>query len=354
MRKQHKGWFLGMMAVLVVISFYAADFFFSAKKEAFPTHSGNDTLAVLKAAYKRPKEVPFPVDNPYSDAKANLGKMLFFETRISRSGMVSCATCHNPAHGWTNGNPKGVGDFHQVLDRRDPVIPNLAWDDLFFWDGRAEGLEEQALNPIRAEKEMNMQLEEAVTRLKSIKGYEALFKAAFPEAQEPITSENIAKAIATFERTVISGEAPFDRWIEGNETAISEAAKQGFVLFNQKANCASCHSGWRFSDGSFHDIGMPDNDIGRGRFLPLLNMQHAFKTMGLRNIADRASYMHDGSLKTLEEVIDHYDNGFVRRESLSDEIKPLGLTPEEKENLVEFLKTLTGKDAPVTIPELPR
>lgn len=317
-------------------------------------NSETKSLEQLKAEYKRTSWTPFPEDNKYSDAKANLGKVLFFEPRISRSKVMSCATCHNPGHNWSDGNGKGVGDYHKPLGRKDPSLLNLAWDDLFFWDGRAEGLEEQALGPIQAEGEMNLSLEEAVKRLKGINEYTNLFKAAFPGEKDPITKENIAKAISTFERTIISGQAPFDKWIKGDDKAISEAAKRGFKLFNGKANCSSCHSGWRFSDGSFHDIGVDDDDLGRGKLLKLPEMQHAFKTVGLRNIDRRAPYMHNGSLKTLMDVINHYDGGFVKRESLSEQIKPLGLTQDEKEELLAFLKTLTSKDNPVTIPELPQ
>lgn len=309
----------------------------------------------MKALYKRPVGSQFPEGNPYSDAKANLGKVLFFETRISRSGMVACASCHNPALGWTNGQRRGVGDYHKPMARKDPTILNLAWDELFFWDGSAESLEKQAVIPIQAAGEMNMSLENLIERLKEITEYKPLFIAAFPDEADPITVDNVAKAIATFERTVISGKAPFDKWIEGDVGAISDDAKRGFLLFNTKANCSSCHSGWRFSDGSFHDIGINDNDIGRGKLIPnVIHMQHAFKTMGLRDISRRNAYMHNGSMTTLKEVIDHYDNGFVMRESLSHEIKPLHLTDQEKKDLEIFMDTLTGENEPITIPELPK
>lgn len=330
---------------------------------AIPAHSagGNaevqrmtDVPAALKGQYHRPATVPFPEDNPHSEAKVRLGKTLFFETRLSRSGVMSCATCHNPGHDWTDGNPKGVGDFHKPLPRKDPTILNLAWDQLFFWDGRAEGLEHQALMPIQAEAEMNMPLDTMILRLKGIAGYRPLFEEAFPGDSVPIRAENVAKAIATFERTVVSQQAPFDRWIAGNETAISESAKKGFLIFNKKGNCAACHSGWNFSDGSFHDIGIDDADIGRGQWVPVPMMQHAFKTVGLRNIARRAPYMHNGSFATLENVIEHYDHGFTKRESLSNEIRTLHLTGQEKIDLVEFLKTLTSHDDPVAVPQMPK
>jgi cytochrome c peroxidase len=284
-----------------------------------------------------------------------LGNMLFFDPRLSGSGMQSCATCHNPAFGWEDGMALGTGHEHKKLKRATPTVENLAWDELYFWDGRAESLEAQTLIPIESDVEMHMTKEKMINMLEDIKEYKPLFEKAFPGESDPINENNVAKAIATFERGIVSEQAPFDLWIEGDEQAISEAAKRGFTVFNKKANCAACHSGWQFSDGSFHDIGLDTPDIGRGKFVPqLLLMQKAFKTTGLRNIERRAPYMHNGSLKTLEEVIDHYDHGFIQRDSLSEEIKPLDLTAEEKADLIAFLKTLTSEDTPVTIPVLPK
>lgn len=315
-------------------------------------------LTKLKAAYARPAEIPYPKENPFSQEKADLGKVLYFDPRLSASGTQSCATCHNPSFSWGDGMGLGTGDGHKKLGRKSPTILNLAWDheaEAYMWDGRKTSLEDQALGPITADKEMNMAIDNLIGHLKEIKGYEPMFKAAFPSEADPLKAENIAKAIATYERGVISGEAPFDKWIKGDESAISEEAKKGFVLYNTKANCAACHSGWRFSDGSFHDIGLKDEDIGRGAHLPnVVSMQHAFKTVGLRNIELRGPYMHNGSLKTLEDVVNHYNDGFAKRESLSDQIKPLNLTAQEKTEIVAFLKTLTSKDKAVDLPVLPR
>lgn len=189
--------------------------------------------------------------------------------------------------------------------------------------------------------------------MKAIEGYRELFKVAYPK--EEISNELIAKALAVYERGVVSGPAPFDKWIEGTESAISEEAKKGFVLFNTKAKCSACHSGWRFTDDSFHDIGIKDKDIGRGKFLKLKSQQHAFKTPGLRSITLRGPYMHNGQEKTLADVIEFYNKGGnVKRDSLSESIKPLGLTASEKNDLEAFLKTLTGNDKPVDLPILPR
>jgi cytochrome c peroxidase len=241
----------------------------------------------------------------------------------------------------------------KLLSRRSPTIINAAYGDIFMWDGRAASLEEQALGPIKTDAEMNLPLGELIERLKSVSEYVTLFQSAFPTAG--ITESSVAKAIATYERTVVSGRAPFDDWIEGDERAIPEAAKRGFVLFNTKARCSLCHSGWRFTDDSFDDTGLPDADIGRGNQMPgVVKMQHAFKTPGLREIARRGPYMHDGSLPTLEAVVGHYRGGGVERPSRSDLIKPLDLSDRDQADLVAFLQTLSSDLAPTTIPTLPR
>lgn len=311
-------------------------------------------VVILKASYQRPASIPFPEDNPFTEAKAKLGQALYFDPRLSRSNMQSCASCHNPSFAWGDGLPKGVGDNMHELGRRSPTILNAAWSEALMWDGRFETLEEQALGPIEAAVEMNMPLDELLEKLSKIEGYSPLFAAAF-DGDAEITADRIAMAIATYERTVISGEAPFDRWIKGQRSAMSTSAERGFQLFNGKARCAACHSGWRFTDDSFHDIGLDDDDIGRGAELPgIVKMQHAFKTPGLRNIDQRAPYMHDGSLATLADVVEHYDDGGMRRPSLSDDMKPLSLTAQEKKDLVAFMESLTSDDDPVTYVQLPR
>ena len=311
-------------------------------------------VVILKAAYERPTSIPFPEDNPFTQAKAKLGQVLYFDPRLSRSNMQSCASCHNPSFAWGDGLPKGVGDHLHELGRRSPTILNAAWSEALMWDGRFESLEEQALGPIQGENEMNMPLDALIQKLGEIEGYRQLFAAAF-DGESDITADKIAMAIATYERTVISGEAPFDRWIKGERRAISPSARRGFELFNNKARCATCHSGWRFTDDSFHDIGLFDDDIGRGAELPgIVKMQHAFKTPGLRNIDQRAPYMHDGSMATLRDVVDHYDRGGIERPSRSDEIRPLGLSEQEKRDLMAFMDTLTSNDEPVTYLQLPR
>jgi len=315
--------------------------------------SADASVDALRAEYRRPNFIPFPKDNPYTAEKAALGKKLYFDTRLSAANLLSCASCHNPGYGWGDGQPTGVGHQMKILARRSPTIVNAAYGQVFMWDGRAGSLEEQALGPIQAEVEMALPLDELLKRLKHIGEYKPLFDAAFPG--KGISGETIAKAIATYERTVVSARAPFDAWIEGDEKAISDGAKRGFMLFNTKAECNKCHSGWNFTDDSFHDIGLKSADIGRGKFLDgIPKAQHAFKTPGLREITRRGPYMHNGSIVTLDEVMEHYNHAGVERESRSDLIRPLGLSKQELADLVEFMKTLTSDFDPTTVPVMPR
>jgi cytochrome c peroxidase len=307
----------------------------------------------LKALFRRPGTIPFPKENPYTPEKASLGKRLYFDTRLSVTSAQSCASCHSPGYGWGDGLAVGVGHGMAKLGRHSPTIINAAWGAIFMWDGRLADLEEQALGPIQSPGEMNMPIEKLMERLASIGEYKPLFAAAFPN--ESMSAKTLAKAIATYERTVVSQRAPFDDWIGGDERAIPDEAKRGFVIFNTKAQCSSCHEGWNFTNDGFQDIGLPSDDIGRGKIAPgILKMKHAFKTPGLREIVRRAPYMHDGSIATLEQVVEHYDQGGVDRPSRSDLMKPLGLTAQEKSELVAFMKTLTSNLDPITVPVLPR
>jgi cytochrome c peroxidase len=318
-----------------------------------PSPKAAVAIDAMKAEYRRPALIPFPRENPYTPDKASLGKKLYFDTRISVTSAQSCASCHSPGFGWGDGLAVGVGHGMAKLGRHSPTIVNAAWGGIFMWDGRLANLEEQALGPIQSPGEMNMPIEQLMERLGAIAEYKPLFAAAFPGAG--LSPKSLAAAIATYERTVVSEEAPFDLWIEGNEQAISDEAKRGFVLFNTKAQCSSCHEGWNFTNDGFQDIGLASFDVGRGQFLPqVIKMKHAFKTPGLREIARRGPYMHDGSIATLEQVVEHYDQGGVDRPSRSDLVKPLSLTPQERSELVAFLKTLTSNLDPTTVPVLPR
>ena len=314
----------------------------------------NTTASKFFASYARPDAVPYPGDNHPSADRELLGRTLFFDPRLSGSGWISCASCHNPGFAWGDGLPRAIGHGMKELGRRTPTILNLAWASSLFWDGRAGSLEEQALGPVQAAGEMNQPLDGLVVKLKAVPAYVALFDKAYPG--EGISPATIGKAIASFERTAVSAPAAFDRWIGGDESAISDEAKRGFAVFNQEGRCAQCHSGWRFTDDGFYDIGVVTADLGRGaRFAEIPAMQHTFKTPTLRNVDRRAPYMHNGSVASLEDVVELYDRGGLEhRDSLSPDVKPLGLRPDQKRDLVAFLKTLTSDDRPVQVPTLPR
>lgn len=324
----------------------------------FPPQTNRDLASSneeteLKAAYRRPEQIPYPKANPFSEAKYQLGKRLFFDPRLSKSNLISCSSCHNPALSWTDGLSKSLGHGGKPVSRRAPTLLNVAWGRSFFWDGRARTLEEQALGPIQATGEMNTTLPELEKKVRAIAEYKDFFERAFPN--EPITSSSIAKAIATFERSIVSDVAPFDSWIAGDETAISESAQRGFALFNTKAACVKCHNGWNFTNGSFADIGLASDDLGRGKILDDRDVDHAFKTPTLRNISRRGPFMHDGSLATLEQVIENYNSGgTVRRSTTKIFLSPLGLTESEKTDLISFLKALTSEDEGVIAPPLPQ
>jgi cytochrome c peroxidase len=346
---------LFLMLVLGMIGSVPGFLSLDRAKAAANTAQSSRTLtrAQWRLKYVRPASPPFPADNLYSKDRELLGKTLFFDPRLSQSGSIACANCHNPGFSWGDGLAKGVGTGMKQLGRRSPTILNAGWSDLLFWDGRADSLELQALGPIASQREMNMPLDAMVQVLQTIPEYKTLFAKAYPG--DPISEKTVARAIATFERTVVSGQAPFDKWISGDENAIGEDAKRGFDLFNGKAGCAQCHSEWNFTDNGFHDVGLVDSDRGRGERLPLEGMQFAFKTPTLRNVDRRAPYMHEGNERTLGEVIDFYDRGGdARRKSLSPEMVPLHLTAHEKTDLLAFLSTLTSVDKPVEFPIFPR
>lgn len=314
--------------------------------------TGQD-LNALKARYKRPDFTPFPASNPYTPEKAALGKMLFFDPRLSGADNMNCATCHNPSFGWEAPVPLAIGAMNRPLGRHAPTVLNLAWaKGYFFWDGRAPTLEEQAKGPIEADVEMNMPLPQLARKLAGVPDYVRLFDMVFPG--EGIRPDTITRALATYERTIVSSHAPFDAWIEGDEQAISDAAKRGFLLFNGKAICADCHTGWNFTDNKFHDIGLMTNDIGRAEQEPgNVKMHHAFKTPTLRDTAQRPPFMHNGAMADLNAVLVHYVSGIVKRPSLSEKIRPVPLTSDELADLKAFLLTLTGAKSQVALPILP-
>ncbi|HXJ42646.1 MAG TPA: cytochrome c peroxidase [Bryobacteraceae bacterium] len=285
----------------------------------------------------------FPADNPYSPAKVALGKVLYFDKRLSADGTVSCATCHDPKYAFTDGAPVSSGIRAQKGGRSAPTILNRAWSLAQFWDGRAATLEAQAVGPMANPIEMGNTHDAVVRTVAGLQGYKPLFKAAFGD--DNVNLDRVAKAIATFERTVVSGNSPYDRWKAGQATAMSPAAVRGYHVF-QKAQCDACHEGANFTSNMYSNLGVginkPEPDLGRYLVTKSDTDWGAFKTPTLRDIEHTAPYMHDGSLKTLEDVVDYYDRGGTPNKNLDSHIKPQHLTAEQKADLVAFLKALSG------------
>ena len=306
----------------------------------------------------RPAEVPQPKDNKLTPERIQLGKLLYFDKRLSSSGKISCATCHHPKHGWSDEKPtsKAVGHEGRVGPRNSPVVLNTAYQKHQFWDGRAKSLEEQALGPIEADVEMNMPLDVLIPKLRKIKGYVDLFEKAYPG--KGITKETLAKAIASFERTVVSTIAPFDKFAMGDKSALTQKQKEGFELFKGKAHCTDCHDGFNFTDGSFHNIGLNDGELhGKelGRYLVKrrASWYGVMKTPTLRDVVKSGPYFHDGSVKTLEEATTICGNGGRYEHNVKNKstfMKNRGLTKLEISKIVAFLHSLKGPDLNIDIP----
>jgi len=293
-----------------------------------------------KTSFVKPTVVPSLAFNPLSEAKIKLGQRLFFERRLSGGNSMSCASCHQPDYSWTDPRRFSLGETGVPRPRRTPSLQDVAWNILFARDGRVETLEGFVLGPITHAEEMNQDIDLLTSELEAETGYPDLFEAAFGARR--ITLDGITQSLATYVRTLRSAISPFDRWIKGDTTAMSEAAQSGFNVFSGDAGCSQCHTGWRFTDQQFHDIGLKTDDKGRGKLKPdAILSQYAFKTPSLRNVAIRPPYMHNGSISSLEEVMDHYQAGFISRPSLSPLIRRFKLTDQEKLNIIEFLKSLT-------------
>ncbi|MEJ2682707.1 MAG: cytochrome c peroxidase, partial [Gammaproteobacteria bacterium] len=266
-------------------------------------------------------DIEYPDDEPPSQLEIELGKKLFFDVRLSLNRAQSCATCHNPDLGFGDGMPTSQGTMGSRVTRNAPPIYNLAWNVVFFWDGRAASLEEQALGPIESGGEMNLPMSEAVKRLSQVGYYRDTFRTVY--GADSIEPELIGRAIAAFERTIISRQSPFDRFLAGERFAMSPGAVRGLAIFKGKARCTQCHDGANFTDNSFHNIGLNSQDVGRGAVVGDASFNKAFKTPGLRNVALTAPYMHDGSEPTLLDVVEFYDRGGDARAGISSLIQPL-------------------------------
>ena len=297
----------------------------------------------MKAEYKRPQ--PRPVADK---ALVDLGRQLFFDPRASASGKTSCASCHLPQLGWAVTDPRSRNDSGKMTSRRSQPLLGIGYMNApVGWDGRNASLEAQAKSSIATgsmsmrETDTPVKVEVIEERFRSAPEYVAPFRAALPGA--PINLDSMARAIAAFQRTLEPAIAPFDRWIDGDENAVSQSAKRGFVLFNRDANCFACHGGWRLTDDKFHDIGTTTTDRGRGRELKNdEDMQFAFKTPTLRAVALRPPYMHNGSSADLYAVVQHYEKGGIDRPSRSPLMMPIRLSEQDRLDLVAFMQTLSG------------
>ena len=300
-------------------------------------------LSAMKAEYRRPH--PRPAENK---ALVDLGRLLFSDPRASASGKTSCASCHFPELGWAVTDPRSRNDSGKLTSRRSQPLLGVGYISApVGWDGRNPSLEAQAKTSIATgsmsmrETDAPVKVEVIEERFRNSPEYVSKFRAALPDAA--INLDTIVKAIAAYERTFEPGIAPFDRWIDGDEAAIPESAKRGFVLFNRDANCFACHSGWRLTDDKFHDIGTTTTDRGRGRELKNdEDMQFAFKTPTLRAVALRPPYMHNGSSPDLYAAVKHYEKGGIDRPSRSPLLVPVSLSEQDRQDLVAFLRTLTG------------
>jgi cytochrome c peroxidase len=299
-----------------------------------------------------------PTDNPLTPEKIELGKLLFFDTGLSFDNTVSCADCHIPQLAWTDGQQVGVGIHRQLATRNTQTIINRLYSKEQLWHGRPPSLEAQAVNPIHKAVRMGMPSYDAeVAKLNAIKGYRERFRRVFGT---DVAIEGVGKAIAAFERTILSGNSPADRFdMGGEENAISESAKRGLALFQGKARCTRCHSGFNFSDEAFHNLGIDwDTDkVDLGRYLVSKDPEDigAFKTPTIREITRTAPYMHDGRFATLEEVVEFYDKGGIQNPHLSNLMVPLNLTVQEKQDLVAYMKALNGEGWQVKPPaEFPK
>jgi len=262
--------------------------------------------------------LPVPEHNPLTAQKIEAGRQLFFDRRLSRDGSIACASCHDPERAYSDGRSIAVGVFGRKGRRNAPALLNRGYGRLFFWDGRAASLEEQVLKPIEDPNEMDLPLSEA-------------------SARTGLSERELSQALASFVRSILSGDSPFDRFLNGDRHALTAGQQAGLQIFRGKANCIACHVGPSFTDERLHNTGVAWRD---GRLGDPGAGGGEFKTPTLREVARTAPYMHDGSLDTLEEVIEYYDRGGNRNPSLDGEIHPLHLSPAEKESLVSFLRSL--------------
>jgi cytochrome c peroxidase len=328
---------IGGTLLLILVSLYAQT---PTPDQRYLVESARwiDSIDELPVGLGVLPKVRIPLENPQTPQKIRLGRELFFDKTLSGDRSMSCATCHDPAKGFSDGRPRARGFRGAELARHTPSILNAAYNTSQFWDGRAATLEEQAVIPISAAAEMGMLDQgELTARLDADPRYRQEFQTVFGEG--PCLT-NAAKAIAAFERTLITAASRFDRYAQGDKNALTLREKNGLILFIARGRCARCHDGPNFTDNNFHNTAVGDKDEGRFAVTGLPSDRGAFKTPGLRDLGRHAPYMHDGSLPTLEAVIDYYDRGGNNKQGKSPFIMSIGLSPDEKGDLLAFLKAL--------------
>lgn len=301
-----------------------------------------------------PSTAPAPADNPTTPAKVELGKQLFFDPRLSGNNTMSCASCHMPDRAMGDGVAWNKGETGVTLVRNTQTILNVGFYARYFWDGRSDSLEDQALKPIESAVEMNQPLDELERELNEIPGYASQFQSVF--GAKPNRGDT-ARALAAFQRTLVSGPSPFDRYLLGDENALSPNAKRGLKLFAGAARCVDCHHGPHLSDGEFHRIGTSEEDEGLAMHSGKSEDRYLFRTPSLRNVADTAPYMHDGSFHSIDEVLEYYYNGTPA--TTTDGSLPIdapdlrGRSHADIDYLKAFLETLSGPLPKVSPPSLP-
>lgn len=301
------------------------------------------------------KELGILPESPLASMKDSLkdvielGKILFFDTRLSSSGKISCATCHQPELNWTDGKEKSIGHDGTINKRNSPTIQNSWFYKRLFWDGRSTSLEDQAFAPINSESEMHHEMPALIRSLRNSKDYPDLFKKAF--GSNGISPDRMVVAIATFERTIVSNKSRFDKFLEGKKNALSNSELRGLHLFRTKARCMNCHNGPLFTDDQFHNIGFSGTDNGYFQITHINEDLGKFKTPSLRDVMKTGPWMHDGKASDMKEIIDMLNTG--KNVGNNKIIKPLGLSKKEKRDLLNFLYAISSAPIEFKKPILP-
>lgn len=339
---------------------------YSTTPEQWPAAQTDSSVGFVELGVLPP--VIHPEDNPYTEAKAALGRQLFFDPRLSVSNQIACASCHDPELGWSDGRKTPFGHDRIRGRRNAPSIINAGYWEMLFWDGRSLSLEDQASLPIQDHTEMNQDIPGLMVELNAIAGYRSQFKEVF--AADSIEFAMVAKALATFQRTIVSRESPFDKFVHGNYQALSDEALLGLHLFRTKAGCVNCHHGPLFSDQQFHNdgftfFGRPDEDMGLYDLTKRAEDVGRFRTPSLRDVVFTAPWMHTGTMQNLDEILFMYNQGMPQpipikyqhdprpKPQTSHLLKPLLLTELERNALKAFLHSISVKPLPMRVPNLP-